>query len=605
MGTAHHVVRCDWPVRRLPAGAGTAVLLLILSTAVSSCQRSVDDLRAPNANVILVTVDTLRADHLGSYGYSRNTTPNIDAVAERGVTFEAAFSQRGLTFPSIASIMTSKYVYSHGVVTMPRTALAESQETLAETLRDQGFRTVGFTAHLALTRQAGFAQGFDHYFLFHGDHEDQMVERVAKWLRKHRDERFFAWVHFFGPHSPYQPPAPWRDAFSEPDYDGPYDGDQAQLYEIVRKQELSEEDRHHLIALYDGKLKRVDELFGVITRALDAERLRERTLLILTSDHGEELFDHHFFFSHESSVYNSVLHIPLIMSMPGRLAEGLVVDHIVESVDITPTVLDILGVPVSEHAQGRSLLPMLAELDDGEPHHAYGTLDHGRHAVLTVRTDRWRYVYNPRRVRPYPNLRFELEELYDIEKDPDEQHNVVQEYPEVAAELQAEVLRWKAWTESERGAVRRLDDPGLEAQLRALGYVAPASDDLGEDAIPLLVRRLRDAGTQAAREAAAEQLVQVGPEVIPALIELLTDDYSHVRWWAAEGLGWLGPDAKLAVPALGRTLRTDEEMTVRWRAANALGLIGAAAGRSALEEALDDDDENVRTVARRSLQRLD
>ncbi len=423
-------------------------------------------------NVILVSIDTLRADHLGCYGYSRDTSPTIDAIARTGVRFDAAFSQRGLTFPSIASILTSKYPYTHGVVGMFEAVLSEEHETLAAVMKENGHRTVAFNAHLAFTEKTGFHRGFDEFRLFHSDDEPGMFAAIAEWLEVEGDRPFFLWVHSFGPHSPYQPPGPWLTRFTDPDYTGPYDGAQKPLYEVSRKGELSEADRDQIVALYDGKIAWVDHLLAGLVEALDTLGLRERTLLVVTSDHGEELFDHFLYFSHEASVYDSVLRIPLILSLPGVLPAGKAEDAVVQSIDLMPTVLDLLGLEPREGAQGRSLLPVLAGRDDGR--RAYGSIDHDKEplSILTVRSPRWRYVYNPDRYVPGWNLRFAEEELYDLRSDPGQQRNVVDEHPAVAAELRDDVRRWAAGAAAQRAPT--VSDPDLEARLEALGYVRDA-----------------------------------------------------------------------------------------------------------------------------------
>ncbi|MEN8182139.1 MAG: sulfatase, partial [Myxococcota bacterium] len=403
---------------------------LVLISCLASCSDDLAELRAPNMNVLLITIDTLRADHLGSYGYSRDLTPNLDAIAEKGVLFEQAFSHRGLTFPSVASIMTSKYVYTHGVIGMYKTELPASHDTLAEVMRGAGYRTAGFTSHAALSPSVGFAQGFDDFSVRHSDHEDRLLQQARDWLEENQQERFFLWLHSFGAHSPYQPPPEWQQRFTKPDYAGAYDGDQAQLYEIGRKQELSAEDEYHIKALYDGKVAYVDELIGGLIGQLDALGLRESTLVVATADHGEELFDHFFYFSHEASAYDGVLRVPLLMSLPGHLPEGVVIrDKVVESVDIVPTILDVVEVKPREGMQGRSLLPLLAGLDDEGHEYAYGSIDHRVEpkSILTLRTPRWRYIHNPGKYIPGAHLSYKVEELYDLREDPEQQRNVVED----------------------------------------------------------------------------------------------------------------------------------------------------------------------------------
>lgn len=558
--------------------------------------------REPAVNVLLLTVDTLRADHLGAYGYDRATSPHIDALAARGILFSRAYSPRGLTFPALATILTSQYPFSHGVLTMPKTALADSHQTLAEVLRGAGYWTAGFNAHLALTPKTGFSQGFHDYFLFHSKEEDRMVERAGRWLEHHRDQPFFVWFHLFGPHSPYQPPVQFSERFTRSDYKGPYDGSQDQLYEIGRREELSDQDREHILALYDGKVAQEDDRVGRLLAYVEKLGLRDRTLVVFSADHGEELFDHHYHFSHEWSVYEGVLRVPLILSLPGKLPEGRVVSSLVESIDLAPTILDAVGVAPASSMQGRSVLPLIAESGEDGRDRVYGSMDYFGHSVMTVRTPRWRYVYNPDDYRPVQHVRFAREELYDLEADPAERTNVVAVHSEVASALRNDLLEWRRWTEERATPALPLDDPELEAQVLALGYVIGEETGDGPEDIARLLQVLTDPNELERRRAALDALVEHGSAGVPALIEALEDSEEQVRWLAAQGLSRIGPVGREAVPALEVAL-ADPDPTVRWQAARALGEIGGPEAQRALGAALEDHEETVRNIARQAYER--
>jgi arylsulfatase A-like enzyme len=504
----------------------------------------------------------------------------------------------------VASILTAKYPYSHGVLDMPKTVLAEAHRTLAEVLRQQGYHTAGFNAHLAFTPKTGFAQGFDDYFLFHSSDEDEMVDRAARWLENNRDQRFFVWVHFFGPHSPYQPPEPWYGRFTRSDYAGPFDGSQKQLYAIgEREQALSDADRHHILALYDGKLALEDDRVGRLLASLDSLGLRESTLVVLTADHGEELFDHHLHFSHEYSVYDGVLRVPLIMSLPGHLPEGRVVqDSLVQTIDLMPTILDVLGASAGPRLQGRSLLPLVARRAEGWPQEAYGSIDY-EESILTLRTPEWRYVHNPSGYRPEPYIRIQSQELYDLRSDPGERRNVIEHQPEVARELRRRLLAWKERSEASRSAMRVLDAPDLEARVRALGYVRGPDEDEAPADLSRLLRVLTEANEIADRRASAEKLAALGAEAVPGLAAALQDDEETVRWLAAWSLARIGPPARSAVPDLARLLR-DPALDVRLQAIRALGRIGGDRAGSVLRAASTEADESVRDAALEALKRV-
>ncbi|MEN8182140.1 MAG: sulfatase [Myxococcota bacterium] len=463
-------------VLRTALGTGASLLALLCFSGCGPSERSVERLRAPDANVVFITIDTLRADHLGCYGYERDTTPHLDSLAAEGVRFEKAFSPRGLTFPAVASIMTSKYVYTHGVIGMYKTALPESHETLAEVMRELGYRTAAFNAHLAFLEETGYHQGFDEFHLFHSRDEPEMYDRASDWLAENRDTKFFMWIHSFGPHTPYEQPKPWKEKFTDPSYAGRFDGSQKQLYDVALAQEsaeFSDEDKAHTIALYDGKLSWVDHHLNRVLVKLNELGLRERTLVIVSADHGEELFDHFYFFSHEASVHDGVLRVPLLMSLPGRFPAGVTIgEKVVEVIDIMPTILDVLGQVPDGAVQGQSLLPLIAGIDEDGHSYAYGSVDNDRSplSVLTIRSPRWRYIHNPKRYGPW-NVRFAEEELYDLEVDPAARQNVVEEHPKLAAVLRLELLRWAGRTAELGAPQRRVEDADLEERLRALGYV--------------------------------------------------------------------------------------------------------------------------------------
>jgi arylsulfatase A-like enzyme len=464
-------VRFPTSSRRPTSCRGIQAFLLLLVACAPTDPAA--PLRSPGANVLLVTIDTLRADHLGAYGYSRETTPNLDRFAAGAVRFEAAFSPRGLTLPAIASLLTSKHVYNHGVIAMRNVVMPQSLQTMPEALKGLGYRTVEFNAHLGFGLDSGFHQGFDDYRLFHSRDEPRMMEEAVEWLAAHGDERFFMWVHSFGPHSPYQPPEPWLHRFTDPEYTGSYDGEQKPLYAIAMDKKLSDQDREQIIALYDGKLAWIDHLVGELLRGIDELGLRENTLVIVTADHGEELFDHYFFFSHESSAFDQVLRVPLMMRLPGRDEAATVArESVVESIDVFPTVLDVLGEPRSPELQGTSLLPLIAGAPDPDSRYAFGTVDDdtGKLSVLTIRSGRWRYLQNPDNYTPH-HMWVVAEELYDLESDPGQHQNVLEDHPAVAAELRAELERWSEWVRTDATPTERRLDPKVEQQLEALGYV--------------------------------------------------------------------------------------------------------------------------------------
>lgn len=427
-------------------------------------------------SLLLLTIDTVRADHVSSNGYARETTPRLDALAGRGIRFSNHAVQQSSTWPSLTSIMTSQYPQQHGVMSNG-VKPAEHQPMLADLLREHGFRNAAFVTNMLTADHPGF----ETVKRFNGpDRDRRATDAAIAWLREHRDERFFLWLHLFGPHEPYDPSPPYRALFPT-DYRGPLEADIPTLRRILRqKVALEPTELDHLIALYDGDLAQADAEMGRVLDALASLALEKDTLVVFTSDHGELLYDRHFFFMHSRALHSGVLDVPLVVSLPSVLASGRVVSTVVESIDIAPTVLDLLGLEAPTTMQGRSLLPLLdAAHGGGDPEDAAAVLgdDPASYAILggairAIRTREWLYIKNEMPALP---LEFPIaaRELYDLGSDPTNRHNVVEAQPAVAARLERRLEAW--WKHFRRrphtGGPRSELDPKTEDELRALGYI--------------------------------------------------------------------------------------------------------------------------------------
>lgn len=426
---------------------------------------------------MLVTVDTLRADHMSSYGYERETSPGLDRLAAEGVRFRNEIVQRGGTWPSLTSILTSMYPRSHGVRSNGD-LLDRSKRTIAELLQEHGFRTAAFLTNMLTTEH----RGFDEVVLFgdnaKGGRDVAASENAVQWLRDHRDEKFFLWLHLMGPHDPYRPAPEYRERF-DTGYVGPIDGSRDLLRNIhARKHTLSERELAHIVSLYDADILQVDARIRTVLDVLDELDIASDTLVVFTSDHGEELYDHNFYFFHSLSIYESVLHVPLIFSLPGRLPLGKTVDAVVESIDLAPTMFELLGLPIPDDFEGKSLVPLIFG-DASAPAQADAAYSELGPYIQSIRTDRWHYIYNPRQLSS-PGSRDEdtgrkgifsiaREELYDLLEDPEQKHNVVSDHPNVATELRNRVLVWRG---SDADHYRAQDlSPKTREELRALGYI--------------------------------------------------------------------------------------------------------------------------------------
>jgi arylsulfatase A-like enzyme len=289
-------------------------------------------------NVVLVTLDTTRADRIGCYGWTRARTPNLDGLATAGVRFENVYSQVPLTTPAHCSIMTGTYPLFHKVHNNGSYVLPAEVTTLAETLKGRGFETAAFVGSFTVDSRLGLAQGFDVYDdrLTEGEafkplNAERKAEKVYAafrgWLDRSEKRPFFCWVHFFDPHLPYEPPAPYSVDFA----DSPYDGEIAYM----------------------------DHYVGQVIAALREKNLLPETLLVLAGDHGEA-FGEKVESGHGIFLYDGTLRVPMIFSAEGHLPRGLVLKPRVRLIDIAPSILDLLGLPAPAEIQGTSLLPHIS-----------------------------------------------------------------------------------------------------------------------------------------------------------------------------------------------------------------------------------------------------
>ncbi|MFA5005164.1 MAG: sulfatase [Candidatus Omnitrophota bacterium] len=316
---------------------------------------------AKRPNLILICLDALRADHLGCYGYSRDTTPNIDRLASEGVVFEKAFSQSSFTLPSIASLFTSKYVSSHKADRIER-RLADSQITLAEVLKASGYNTAAFIYNATQFDPVfGLNQGFNTYSI--GEESDRKpsfaktLPACLDWLKANRQKPFFIFLHSNDIHEPYHSV---YENFFDPAYRGRLDNEYMASGTPFHKNNLKRTPREveHIIAHYDGGIKYADTFIGKLIKQLEEWGLLEKTAIIIFSDHGEILSDRGKQFCHGFSVHDEEAHVPLIIS--GPQVKALRVSCQVQLIDVMPTILDLLRINRKNlKLEGRSLAPLL------------------------------------------------------------------------------------------------------------------------------------------------------------------------------------------------------------------------------------------------------
>ena len=433
---------------------------------------------ARGPNLLLVSIDTLRADHLGAYGYDLPTSPTIDArLAGEGVTFTDVYSQSPKTTPSHMTLLTSLYPSVHGVELWqngkPAHVLNPAVHTLAEILKNAGYATAAFTGGAQVDPVRGFDQGFDLYTV------SGQQRRARRWLGRHRWQRFFVFYHTYDVHDPYLPPDEYIRLF-DPDYRGrvldaihrlrdaggmsvaAWEGVSRRFWDSVDRSDPR--DVRFVERLYDAGIRRMDaETIRPLLDRLDQLGLARDTLVVFTSDHGEA-FGEHGQFQHDD-LYAGTVRVPLVLRWPGRLPAGLRIASRVRLIDVMPTILELLGVSAPPSLQGQSLTPLL--------HDAYASP--ATEGAVSEYSDGRLYESLRRGGLSYI-VDGPEERLFDLVRDPAERQNVLATRPEEAAAMRAALERWRRNCRAlvpllgPRGGTIAPSDETAR-RLRALGYM--------------------------------------------------------------------------------------------------------------------------------------
>ena len=456
---------------------------------------------APHTNVILLIMDTTRADHLSCYGYERPTTPFLEALAGGGVLFEDAVSPSPWTLPSHASILSGRFPGSHGAH-FQHWRLDDSNVTLAEILKEHGYTTGAFVSNPFLSRTFNLDQGFDIYddelepwmlrtYLwriavkmrlsslvgprYSERRADETAAAILRWIERIGEGPYFLLVNFNDPHAPYDPPEESRNRFlRDRDYAGPLlDPASHDDFVLVDEAGLSARDMNYLMDLYDGEIGYLDGVMGRLLQILEEKSGDSGTLVVVVGDHGES-FGEHGLLGHRGSLYHQTLGVPLILSWPGTLPEGIRIPSRVQSLDIAPTILDLLGLPVPGEMEGESLVSLQDPPQTSEP------------TTLTAR-DCYAELYpEPDLVKRYPRMGRRLtalyrgswkliagddgsSEIFDLAADPGEESNLSSSDPEITANLTALLTAWRGTGETATTAVPL--DAATADRLRSLGYL--------------------------------------------------------------------------------------------------------------------------------------
>jgi arylsulfatase A-like enzyme len=420
----------------------------------------------------MIVVDTLRADHLGVYGYPKSTSPKVDEFAAQSFVFDRMYSQAPWTKPSIASLFTSLYPPQHLVLHEgTENQLADSLTTLAEVLKAAGYRTLAASQNPHVRANTGFSQGFDEFHGIPGYKSSigEMVQKNMQFLNAAGEQPTFIYLHFLDPHGPYDPPPALRKKFIGEQQTDNLSVKRGRVAGLLKgefpKKSIGPADLQYLEALYDAEIHSVDDSIGRILKQLQDHGVRENTLVIITADHGEEFLDHGTI-KHGYQLFEEVIQIPLIFSVPGGIA-GRNQSAIVEHVDLMPTVLDFLGIEAPSELQGRSLRSLLEDPATQTDRTAYIGSSWRGIERFAVRQGDWKLIRNEEQDKTT---------LYHLDGDPNEQHDVSAAHPEMVQKM----LEDYRMTTQPISGVTPLSaigdrDPELERALKSLGYLE--SDD--------------------------------------------------------------------------------------------------------------------------------
>ena len=401
-------------------------------------------------NLVFVSFDALQAAHVGCLGYSRDITPTIDSLAAKGCNFRQAISVSSWTVPSSMTWFTGVYPSEHNMVNKyaiydpPRVQLADLRDvspdllTLADILKASGYRTGGFTGNAGVSGGFGYEQGFDEYYYEAGKfgRMRDSVPRAIEWVKANRDQKFFLFLHGYDVHGQSIPPGGFDYRFVDQSYDERYTGAELEQ-ELLREEglekgalEMRQQDIEFWRAIYDEKINRVDRRFSEFVEALQSMDLMEKTIFVLTADHGTEFFEHDRI-DHGFTLYQELIHVPLIICLPGQ-TDSVDVDQYVSSIDLLPTILDLLDVApttkTKQQLRGHSLVPRI--LGKQEPERDIVSETNYREYTYKrslLAPDGWKLIYT---------LETRHRELYFLPEDPGEKTDLALANPEKADLLQ-------------------------------------------------------------------------------------------------------------------------------------------------------------------------
>ncbi|MFP4081598.1 MAG: sulfatase [Candidatus Aminicenantes bacterium] len=430
------------------------------------------------SNIFFILIDTLRPDHLGCYGYLRNTSPHMDRIAEQGTVFTDFYTVCPWTNPSVATLFTGRYPLAvfppakHPEAIKQR--LPKELDTLAEILKREGYQTFALVDHPSISKQLDYHRGFDQYtelFFKRGWHQwlgtesQNILKDLSELLDKCQHSQFFIYLHLIYPHQPYSPPSPYDELFGE------------------GFENVSPEEKEGVINRYDGEIKYTDELIGNIFVDLKARNLLSRTYIIMTSDHGEGFWEHGLW-EHGNSLFNELLKVPLIIYPPGgRSGEPARIDGLTSFISLFPTILDFASIKDYPKGDGRSLTRELKGKNQRESQEIiYSQSPHSLCInAVSCQTDQFKFIYHPR--LPITNftrskndiLSGKFVELFDINEDPGEENNLSTHKKHLVKKMGIRLIRHKMKSDKKRVKLEQQKEQPQKKdyieKLKSLGYI--------------------------------------------------------------------------------------------------------------------------------------
>jgi len=433
------------------------------------------DYRDGIKNVILIAVDTLAAKNLSYMGYERETSPFLNEFSKRCVVFKSAYTPKALTLPSFTSIFSGLHPVSHNVQ-RNGVEIPEDVHFLTENFQDSGFRTVGFTASKVISGRYGMDKGFSDYddTIRFEVPADRINRNVGSFLRGDQSEGRLRWegeeeplfllIHYFDPHTDYNPAVVYFEEFADPEYEGRVTG-AASVFSRYNQGKIrfDESDLKHTRDLYDAEIRTLDDFLRQLISLLEENGLMDNSAIVITADHGENLGEHKYI-TH-GHPYEAGLHVPLMFHFPRDAGAGIEIDSLVETTDIMPTLLELAGIEIPGGLDGHSIQSLM--IDQSDPENvgrefllACGGRGQDRERTYSILDGRHRLIYN---------IVWSTESLlYDLENDPHEEIDLAGENPELVGQLEALV---EVMSAGEDMSVPVEMDPETEEMLRSLGYI--------------------------------------------------------------------------------------------------------------------------------------